>query len=122
MPIDKKALIRAYKVTPRTMGVGAVRNTGTGRAFVFSGVDLPSLLNRHRTQLKFGGHPNKALQQDWNTLGEGAFAFEVLDTLKPSDAPGYDPADDLKALENLWMEKLQPWEATGYHRPPRPAP
>lgn len=32
--------------------------------------------------------------------------FEVLDTLTPSDDPACDPADDLAALEDMWLEKL----------------
>jgi len=119
VPIDRKAAIRAYKETPRTMGVGLVRNAHDGRVFLFSGVDLPSLINRHRAQLRLGAHPNRALQQDWNTLGPDAFQVEIVDTLTPSDAPGYDPTDDLKALEIMWLEKLRPYEPSGYHRPPR---
>ncbi len=118
MAIDRKALIRQYKETPRTAGVGAVRNLASGKALLVAGVDLPALLNRHRAQLGLNVHMTKALQEDWNTFGADNFAFEVLDTLPPPDAPGYNPADDLKELEALWLEKLQPFEPAGYN--PRP--
>lgn len=53
-------------------------------------------------------------------MGQECFTFEVVDTLTPpADAPAYDPTEDLKALEALWMEKLAPYEPAGYHRPPR---
>jgi hypothetical protein len=119
MALDRKELARQYKETPRTMGVGAVRNLTTGKLLVFSGADLPSLLNRHRAQLRLGAHPNRSLQDDWNSLGVSAFGFETLDTLQPAETPDYDPADDLRALEDLWLEKLAPFEPAGYNRRPK---
>lgn len=113
---DRKALIREYKQTPRTMGVGAVRNTANGRTLLMAGRDLPALLNRHRAQLRLDAHANRALQADWNSMGAGAFEFVVLDTLAPTDAPDYDPTADLHTLETLWFEKLNPFEPAGYHR------
>ncbi len=117
MSTDRKALIRQYKETPRTMGVGQVRNLASGKVLVIAGRDLPSLLNRHQAQLRLNAHNVKALQADWNAEGADAFVFEVLDTLAPpADKPDYDPASDLKALEDLWLEKLSPFEPAGYHR------
>jgi hypothetical protein len=99
------------------MGVGVVRNTTNGKCFVFAARDLPAVMNRNRAQLRYVGHSNKALQADWKALGEAAFVIEVLDTLPASDDPAYDPRDDLRALEAMWLEKLAPWEPAGYHRP-----
>ena len=120
MSVDRKALSRQYKETPRTMGVGVVRNLATGKVLVVAGVDLPSLLNRHQTQLRLNAHPVKGLQADWNAQGADAFVFETLDTLAPAETPDYDPTADLQALESLWLEKLAPFEPAGYHRPHRP--
>lgn len=117
--MNKRELARAYRETRRPMGIYRVHNTVADRSLVRQSVDLPSALNRERTQLKFGGHPNRALQADWNALGPDAFAFEVLDTLTPQDAPGYDPADDLSVLESMWMERLQPFAPAGYTPVPR---
>jgi hypothetical protein len=113
--MDRKALTRAYKETPRPMGVYRVRNTVTGKSLVASSINLPAILNRHKAALSLGGHTNKALQKDWNELGPEAFEFEVLDTLTPSDKPGDKPADDLLALEAMWIEKLAPTEDLGYN-------
>lgn len=113
--MDKKALIQAYKETPRPMGVYCVRNTVNGRSLVGSSRDLPSILNRERTTLRFGVHRNVPLQNDWNQLGADAFVFEVLDTLTPpDDAPNYDPREDLVVLETLWIERLSPYVEGGY--------
>ena len=120
--MDRKALTRAYKETPRPMGVYRIRNTVSGRSLVASSINLPAILNRHQAALRLGGHTNKTLQKDWNELGPEAFAFEVLDTLAPSDKPGDKPADDLRALEAMWIEKLSPTEDLGYNpAPKRPA-
>jgi hypothetical protein len=119
MTSDRRRLISDYKETPRPMGVGVVRNTINGKVLVVCGRDLPSLLNRHRAQLRFDAHRNRALQEDWRAHGEAAFQFEVVDTLPPSDAPGHDPSDDLAVLERLWLEKLAPYGPAGYNRRPR---
>jgi hypothetical protein len=114
-PMDRKELIRQYKETPRPIGVFRVHNTIADKSFVGSSRDLPSMLNRQRFQLIHGGHPNHALQHDWNRLGPDAFVFEVLDTLKPCERPDWDPTDDLRVLEQLWLDKLRPYGERGYN-------
>jgi hypothetical protein len=106
MAIDRKEAVRQYKETPRTMGVLAVKNKTTGKVLIGSSTDAPARLNRHRAALQFGKHPNRELQNDWNTLGAEAFEFTVLDTLKPSEERANDPSDDLAVLEAMWRDKL----------------
>lgn len=117
--MDRKDIIRQYKETRRPMGVYRVHNTVSDKSLVGVSADLPAILNRHQSQLKFGSHPNKNLQADWKTLGPDAFAFEILDTLTPPDQPDYDPAEDLKVLEALWLEKLSPFDDRGYNARPK---
>ena len=112
--MDRKAQIRAYKETPRPMGVFRVRNTANGKSLIGASVDVPGMLNRQRFQLRAGGHPDRALQQDWNESGPGVFEFETLDTLAPPDEPGCDPAADLQMLERMWLEKLGRPGSPGY--------
>ncbi len=102
----RKELQRAYRETPRPMGVYQIRNCASGRVLVGSSVDVPARLNRHRAQLTLGVHPSRDLQADWRALGEDAFEFTTLDTLPPRDTPDDDPAADLAALEALWRETL----------------
>lgn len=104
--MSRKELIRAYKQRRPPMGVYRVQNTTTGHALVAASTDLPSILNRHRAQLRMGGHSSRELQSDWREHGPESFVFEVLDTLTPSAKPDYDPIEDLTALEDLWLEKL----------------
>ena len=113
--MDRKARIREFKETPRPMGVYQVRNTVDGKLLVGATTDLPSMLNRLKAQLFAGVHLCLALQQDWNRLGPEAFAFEVVDTLAPPEDPAADPTDDLRLLEQLWLEELAPFGDRGYN-------
>jgi len=104
--MDRREAIGRHRETPRPMGVFRVHNRTNGKSLVGSTNDLQSMLDRQRFQLESGGHPNRALQQDWTRMGPDPFDFEVLDVLEPIDEPGYDPAEDLRALETMWREKL----------------
>jgi hypothetical protein len=104
--IDRKALVREYKETPRPAGVYRVRNTATGKSLVGSSVNLPGILNRQRFQLESGLHPDRELQRDWKDLGADAFTFEALDRLEPKKEPDYDPTEDLGVLKEMWIDKL----------------
>lgn len=117
--MDKKALAREYRESRRPMGVYQIRNTVNGKLLVGASADLPSILNRHRAELRAGGHRNRGLQEDWSEFGPEAFAFEVLDTLTPPERPDYDSSGDLRALEELWLDKLSPFGERGYNIKPR---
>jgi hypothetical protein len=117
--MNRKEMIQAYKKTPRPMGIYRVRNTIDGRALVGRSTDLPAILNRERAQLRLNVHRNTALQHDWNTLGADVFVFEIVDTITPpEDQAAYDPHADLRALEALWLDQLQPFDDRGYTRRP----
>src|SRR6267143_1565943 len=107
--MDKRTLKRQYKEAEIPAGVYRVVNTQADRSLVGSSVNLPAILNRHRADLKMGAHRNQELQRDWNELGEGAFAFEILDTLTQRAEPGYDVKRELGTLEDLWLEPLAPY-------------
>jgi hypothetical protein len=104
--LDRKALLRQYKETPRPAGIFAVRNVAEDRLLIGVSTDLPGMLNRQRFQLEMGSHPDKALQADWNRLGADAFAFEVLDELEPLADGDSDVHEDLCVLRDEWFERL----------------
>ncbi len=112
----RRDLVREYKDTRRTAGVGAVRNTVNGKILLVAGADLPALLNRNQAQLRLGAHRIAELQGDWNTMGPNAFLFEIVDTLPPSEKADYDPTEDLATLETMWLQKLRPYGSKGYNR------
>jgi len=120
--MDRRAAVRAYKETPRPMGLFRIRNLRTGKSLVGRSVDLPARLNRERAQLRLGAHPNRLLQQDWAALGPDAFAFEVLDTLEPKDDRSRaDTEAELEALEAMWRDRLAAEGEVERYDPPRAA-
>ena len=111
-------LRRAYKETPRQAGVYQVKNLKTGKILLGSSTNLHGPLNKHRFMLSIGRHNNAALQADWNQLGPDAFAFEILEVVKLSDAPTFDLDDELTLLEQIWLEKLGRPGAHSYNAGP----
>ena len=62
----------AYKQTRFVMGVFQVVNTADGKKLTDSSMDIPAKWKRHKMELRFGTHRNKALQRDWK-LGRNGF-------------------------------------------------
>ena len=56
------------------------------------------------------------MQEDWNTAGSEHFAFEIVDELTPRSGE-VDYRGELESLENLWLERLQPFGERGYNQP-----
>ena len=106
MGVDRKAMLRAYKEAPRPAGIFGVRNLVSGAVLLGATKNLTGMLNRQRFALDSGMHTNKVLQRDYDQLGAGAFAFEVLDELEPSDDPTADLSDELATLETMWRDRL----------------
>lgn len=124
----QKELKLAYKLNPPPMGVYQIRNQVNGKIFVSSSMNLPGKKNsfqflldlrKHPHQLNLKSHPNKGLQADWTTFGSEAFIFEVLETLKSEEIPEEERRKALAALEEKWLDKLQPYGETGYNKPPK---
>lgn len=97
------------------MGVFQIRNKTNGKVFVDSSNNIPGKINRHTFALNADRHASKSLQADWNEHGESAFEFETIEPLEPRDDPGYDYKSDLVTLEELWLEKVQPFGENGYN-------
>jgi hypothetical protein len=115
--MDKKAAKLTYKASRRPAGVFAIRNLVNGKVFVGSSADLGAIFNRIRFQLYGGSHPSKALEADWKRYGTGKFEFEILEELSPQADASYDFTADLETLEDIWLEKLQPFGDKGYNEP-----
>jgi group I intron endonuclease len=111
---DKKRELKSeYKLNHRPMGVYQIRNIVNEKVLIGAALDLPGILNRHKFQLKMGNHRNSALQTEWNEFGEENFAFEILDEITPKE--GRDHREELIFLEELWLEKSQPYGDRGYN-------
>lgn len=119
MKKTKKELKEEYKNMKFDMGVFQIRNTANDKIFVDSGTNINAKWNRNRLQLNFGNHPNKELQYDWNTYGEEAFEFKILSKLEHKDDETTDYPKEVKLLEEMMMEELQPYDEKGYNQKPR---
>jgi hypothetical protein len=111
----RKEIHRENKERVKPSGVFQVRNMANGKVLLGSSLNLEGPLNKHGFLLKINGHPNKELQKDWNELGPEQFSFEILETVQISDNPNFNLKDELTLLEEIWLEKLQPFEERGYN-------
>ena len=112
---SKKDLIREYKQRIAPMGVFRVTNSANGKILVGSSKSLDTKFNSILFQLRIGRFPNPALQADFETFGEAKFSYEIIDALEPKDDLLYNYDDDLKTLEELWLDKLRPYDEKGYN-------
>ena len=115
--MDRKEAKLQYKLTPRPMGVYQVRNILTDKIWIHHSLNLPGSFNGDRVKLNGGFHPAVKLLADWKEFGEENFAFELLEEVSPRSEPGYDYKADLLFLEDLWIEKLEPFGEKGYNEP-----
>ena len=114
--MDKKELKKQYKQTVQPMGIYQIKNLTNGKIFIGSAKNLPGKFNSVKFQLEHGSYPHSELQKDFNDFGEKNFSFEVVDYLEPKEDTGYDYTEDLSVLEEMWLEKLQPFGEKGYNK------
>ena len=113
--LDKNEARRKYKNTLQPMGVYSLTNSVNGKILIGSSLNVDNIFNRISFQLKLGSYTNEELQKDYNLQGADKISFKVIDYLKPVDELNYNYSEDLQALEELWLEKLEPYGAAGYN-------
>jgi hypothetical protein len=79
---ERKAAIRKFKERKPRVGVFAVRCTAAAQTWVGSARNLDATKSRFWFCLRSGVHPDKSLQCEWNTCGEQAFQYEILEELE----------------------------------------
>jgi len=114
---DKKQLKRHYQQSALTLGVFLIRNTVNDKIFLASGQDLAGIINSQKFQLGNGVHMNKSLQADWNEIGAGRFAFEIVEQLNAPSDPQFDLKKELSFMEDMWLARLRPFGQRGYNEP-----
>lgn len=114
--INKSEIKKNYKQSLQPMGIYQIKNLVNNKILIGSSKNLPGRINRFKFSLKFGAESNKELLEDYKKYGEGSFSFEILDILNPKEDPAYDYTEDLKVLEGMWLEKLQPFGEKGYNK------
>jgi group I intron endonuclease len=113
---SRQEIKRAYKEREKPAGIFQIKNLGNGKALLGSSLNLDGPLNSHKFMLTIGRHRNEELQKDWNKYGPEDFVFEILEVVKLSDDPGFDLNDELTLLEQIWIERLQPFGERGYNK------
>ena len=97
----------AYKHTKRLMGVYGIKNSQNNEVLIGFSTDVPARFNRHKAELRFGNHQNRGLQKIWDSFGELAIEFEVLDTLEHDENVQASPNEELQVLAEMWRQKLE---------------
>ena len=111
----RKEIHLEYKERVKPSGVFQIKNIENSKVLLGSSLNLEGPLHRHRFMLKVNSHPNKELQKDWNELGPAQFSFEILETVQLGYDQSFNLKDELTLLEEIWLEKLQPFGERGYN-------
>lgn len=114
--INKKQIIKDYKLQKQPAGIFAVHNVAENKMFIGTSKDLPSVLRRFDFTLKMGSFPFDRLVDDYKRLGESNFEVKVLDELDLKDETEHEIDEELKALEEMWVEKLRQDGVTFYNK------
>ena len=101
----RKEAIQKFKERKVALGVFAVRCTASGRVWVDSSRNLDAARNGNWFGLRNGSHRDKLLQQEWNSYGENAFQYEVLEKLE-DDVHPLAVAARLKEMRSRWIAQL----------------
>lgn len=131
----RKELVAEYQQRPRRLGIYQICNLKNGKVWINSSYNLHGALNKETFLLNTGVHSVFVLQEEWNTYGEEAFKLDILDEIKleegesligmiPIDVPVSHPAfkkyrEELELMQQMWLDKLQPYGDKGYHQYPK---
>jgi hypothetical protein len=110
----RKALVDSYKLALRPMGIASITNRVNGKRLIEQSMNLTATFNRHRTELRFGTHRNKALLADWRSHGEANFDFEILQAIEERPEPDFDYAAELADFLAAWRIRIPPGSALSY--------
>lgn len=101
----RKEVIRNFKEQKSTIGVYAVRSKVSGHAWVGASKNLEATRNSCWFQLRNKLHQAKSLQELWNSQGESAFEYEMVDRLD-EDVHAMEIDDLLKQRRSDWATRL----------------
>lgn len=94
------------------IGVYRISNTVSGLIYIGGSADIKARWRQHKNTLRYGNHTAPRMLVDYRAHGIGPFRFEVIQYLAP--------AEDLRAAEQAWLDKLRPFDpAIGYNTHPR---
>jgi len=114
--INKKQIIKDYKLQKQPIGIYAVHNLKDNKMFIGASKNLPAVIRRFDFTLKMGSFPYEALINDYKRLGDKHFEIKVLDELEIKDETEKEIDNELKTLEEMWIEKLRKDGVTFYNK------
>lgn len=118
--MDKRRQARMeYKQMTHPKGVYQIKNTINGRILIGHSMNLEGNKNSYPTKLEFDSHHHQLLREDLKAYGTEAFEFEVLETIDTNEIPEAMWRDEVKKLEDKWLDILQPYGDRGYNKPKR---
>lgn len=109
----RKVLQEKYKQIKTYMGIVQVMNNINGKRYITTCSNLKNRWMTFKWQLDMGRFMNLELQKDWNEYGPEAFTYEVLE--KKEVKEDTDTKWELRQMEKVWLDKLQPYCERGYH-------
>ena len=112
----RKELKEEYKQMTFKMGVFQIKNNINGKIFIGSSLDLKAIWYAQKLQLDMGMHQNSELQKDWKEFGSENFSYEILDEINQTEDKPIDYKKEIKTLEDMIIDDLQPFEENGYNK------
>lgn len=107
--MDKKEIKEAYKQRKIIGGIYRVTNTRDGMYLFNYSPNIQAKQNAFDFAVSSNMVYDNRLRKDWEALGGVGFKFEVLEILeKKKDQTQEQFIEDLKALAEMWDEKLDP--------------
>lgn len=100
--MDKRKARADFKSKKTPKGIFAVRCVRSAKVWVSASDHLDTARNGVWFMLRNGLHPNKLLQAEWNAHGEGAFEYQLLETLDEDTSP--------LLLRDRLRERQKHWE------------
>jgi hypothetical protein len=105
--MNKQEMKAQYKERKKIGGVYIVKNKENGKAIIEAAQDLHGAINRFNFSQRTNCCVYLRMQSDWAKYGCEAFEMEVLEELEMDEKKSEkDFKEDLKALKELWAEKL----------------
>jgi len=105
----RKTLINEYKQGKNIGGIYRVTNIRNGMYLLDYAANLQSKQNSFNFMVSSGACLDYRLKNDLTAFGGKAFIFEMLEALEKKQGQTQEEfMDDLKMLEQLWSDRLNP--------------
>lgn len=112
--INKKQISKDYKSQKQPAGIYAVLNKIDNKMYIGTSKNLPAVIRRFDFTLKMGSFPIQELIDDYKKHGTDNFEIKILDELEIKNETEKEINDELKTLEEMWIEKLRA-EGLGFY-------